>query len=280
MPILAYWTHNLSPFVPGLQFSETLGVRWYGLAYVLGFVGAAWLLHRYTRAGRSQLTSSQNGDLLIAIMLGVMIGGRLGSYLLYHPEDLLQNPLSFFRIWEGGMASHGGFIGVALALAWFARKTKVSFLHISDLVVSVAALGLMLGRIANFINGELWGHETTVSWAVIFPDSAAPGEPLAPRHPSQLYQAFLEGAVLLAYVQHRFWRNRVTQANPGQLSGEFLVGYAIARCIGEFFREPDRDVTLIMGLSRGTFYSLFIFLLGIALIVYARNKKTAPEKRG
>jgi phosphatidylglycerol:prolipoprotein diacylglycerol transferase len=277
----AYWIHDLSPFVPGLQFSDTMGVRWYGLAYVLGFTGAYWLLSLYTRTGRSRLNANQNADLLIAIVLGVMIGGRLGSYLLYHPEQLLSDPLSFFRIWEGGMASHGGFIGVAVAVWLFARKTKVAFLHIGDLIVSTAALGLMLGRLANFINGELWGntfaHSPAPWWGVIFPDSAPLGTPLSeipPRHPSQLYQAFLEGAVLLAYLQHRVWRNRIMQTHPGQLSGEFLVGYAIARSIGEIFREPD--ASLILGLSRGTFYSIFVLIAGIALIAVARKKKTAP----
>ena len=271
MPLLAYWTHDLSPFVPFLQFSDTLGVRWYGLAYVLGFLGAAWLLQRYTRTGRSQLTTAQNGDLLIAIVIGVMLGGRIGSFLLYHPEQLLDDPLSFFRIWEGGMASHGGFVGVALAVAWFARKTKVSFLHVSDLIVSTAALGLMLGRIANFINGELWGHESTVPWAVIFANTGGGPDP---RHPSQIYQALLEGALLFAYMQHRVWRNRALQTRPGQLSGEFLIGYAILRVIGEHFRVPDADVSLIWNtFSRGTFYSFFVFLAGVALIAYVRKRK-------
>jgi phosphatidylglycerol:prolipoprotein diacylglycerol transferase len=210
-----------------------------------------------------------------------MLGGRLGSFLLYHPEQILADPLSFLRIWEGGMASHGAFIGVAIALWLFSRKTKISFLHVGDVIVSTAALGLTLGRIANFINGELWGHESTVAWAVIFPESAPLGTSPAdipPRHPSQLYQAFLEGAVLLAYMQHRVWRNRVMQTHPGQLSGEFLVGYAIARSIGEIFREPD--AALILGLSRGTFYSLFVLIAGIALIALTRKTKPRPDRRG
>jgi phosphatidylglycerol---prolipoprotein diacylglyceryl transferase len=269
MPTLAYWTHDLSPFVPFLQFSDTLGVRWYGLAYVLGFVGALWLLHRYTRTGRSLLTSEQNGDLLITIVIGVMLGGRLGSFLLYHPDQLIEDPLSFFKIWEGGMASHGAFIGVTLALIWFARKTKVSFFHLGDLITSTAALGLMLGRIANFINGELWGKESTVSWAMIFMNTG--GGPV-PRHPSQLYQALLEGALLFAYMQHRVWKNRVLQTHPGQLSGEFLIGYSIMRILGEIFREPD--AALILGLSRGTFYSIFILISGFALTAFARKHKT------
>jgi phosphatidylglycerol:prolipoprotein diacylglycerol transferase len=278
---LAYWIHDLSPFVPGLHFSENFGVRWYGLAYVLGFVGAIWLLNRYTRAGRSQLNHTQNGDLLIAIVLGVMIGGRLGSFVFYHPEDLLRNPLSFFKIWEGGMASHGGFIGVTIALWWFARKAKVSFLHVGDLVVSATPLGLMLGRVANFINGELWGKIWYGRWAVIFPLSVPEGTPLAeipPRHPSQLYAAALEGALLLAYLQWRLWKSDVVRAQPGRLAGEFLIGYAIVRMIDEVFREPD--ASLLFGLSRGTFYSIFVLIAGIALVAYTRKKKTAPERRG
>ncbi|ATC62490.1 prolipoprotein diacylglyceryl transferase [Nibricoccus aquaticus] len=268
MLTLAHWTHDLSPFVPFLQFSETRGVRWYGLAYVLGFVCALWLLHRYTRTGRSRLTTEQNGDLLLIIVIGVMLGGRLGSFLLYHPELLLSDPLSFFRIWEGGMASHGAFIGVTLALIWFSRKTKVSFLHLGDLITSTAALGLMLGRIANFINGELWGKESTVRWAVIFVNTD--GGPM-PRHPSQLYQALLEGALLFAYMQHRVWKNRVLQTHPGQLSGEFLIGYSIMRVIGEVFREPDASLVWNT-FSRGTFYSFFVFIAGVALILFARRQ--------
>jgi phosphatidylglycerol---prolipoprotein diacylglyceryl transferase len=270
---LAYWTHDLSPFVPFLHFSENVGVRWYGLAYVLGFVGSAWLLRLYTRTGRSRLTLAQNGDLLIAIMIGVMVGGRLGSFLLYHPEDLLKNPISFFKIWEGGMASHGAFIGVALALAWFARKTKISFLHLGDLITSTAALGIMLGRIANFINGELWGKEATVRWAVIFANTG--GGPI-PRHPSQLYEAMLEGLCLLAYMQHRVWRNRVMQTHPGQLSGEFMIGYAIARCVGELFREPDASL-IWNTFSRGTFYSFFVLIAGIFLITTSRSRASAGD---
>ncbi|MGC4074443.1 MAG: prolipoprotein diacylglyceryl transferase [Nibricoccus sp.] len=275
MLMLAYWTHNLSPFVPYLKFSETFGVHWYGLAYVLGFVGALWLLHRYTRAGYSRLTSEQNNDLLIAIVIGVMLGGRLGSFLLYNPDQLLKNPLSFFKIWEGGMASHGGFIGVAIALAWFARRVKVPFLHLGDLIVSAAPLGLMLGRIANFINGELWGNTFVQTpapwWGVIFENTG--GGPL-PRHPSQLYEALLEGAILLAYLQHRVWRNRILTTRTGQLSAEFLIGYAIARIICELYREPD--ATLIWNtFSRGTFYSFFVLIAGVALLLYVRRPRPA-----
>ncbi len=269
---LAFWVHHFSPFL-GPHWGN-IGIRYYGLAYVMGFLAAAALLIRYARAGRSQVPAAKVGDLMVAIVFGVMIGGRLGSFLLYHPDQLVRDPLSFFRVWEGGMASHGGFIGVAVALAWFARSEKIPFLHLSDLVVSVAPAGLFFGRIANFINGELWGKPTRVAWAVIFPNSADPGTPLhlmLPRHPSQLYEAALEGLVLLGFMQWRFWRSDVVRAQPGRLAGEFLLGYAVVRAIGETFREPD--ASLILGLSRGTFYSVFLVAAGLALIL----RRPAPR---
>lgn len=268
---LAYWVHNLSPFL-GPHWGN-LGIRYYGLGYVLGFLTAAWLLARYARAGRSQLPAAKIGDLMVALVVGVMLGGRLGSFFLYHPEQLISDPLSFFRVWEGGMASHGGFIGVALALAWFARSAKLSFRHLGDLITSVAPPGLFFVRVANFINGELWGRPTRVPWAVIFPNSADPGTPvrlMLPRHPSQLYEAALEGLLLLAYMQWRFWRSDVVRTHPGRLSGEFLIAYAVVRAIGETFREPD--ASLILGLSRGTFYSIFVVAAGLVLI--ARRPRT------
>ena len=233
-PLLAYWTHHLSPFL--IQFSDNFGIRYYGLSYLLGFVVGAALLHLYARSGRSQLPAQKISDLIIALVLGVMIGGRLGSFLLYHPEQLIHDPLSFFRVWEGGMASHGGMAGVAIAVAWFSRSNKIRFLHLADLIVSIAPAGLFFGRIANFINGELWGKPAIVRWAVIFPESPYP---LVPRHPSQLYEAALEGALLFAFMQWRFWRSSVIRDMPGRLTGEFLIAYAIARSIGEIFREPD-----------------------------------------
>jgi phosphatidylglycerol:prolipoprotein diacylglycerol transferase len=269
---LAFWVHNLSPFL-GPHWGN-VGIRYYGLSYVLGFLAAAWLLARYARAGRSQLPANRIGDLMVALVAGVMLGGRLGSFLLYHPEQLLSDPLSFFRVWEGGMASHGGFIGVAVALGWFARSAKIPFLHLGDLIVSAAPPGLLFARIANFINGELWGKPTRVPWAVIFPNSEEPSTPLhlmLPRHPSQLYEAALEGAVLFAFMQWRFWRSDIVRTQPGRLSGEFLIAYAAVRMIGEVFREPD--ASLLLGVSRGTFYSVFLVGAGAWLVF----RKSAPH---
>lgn len=261
---LAYWVHEPMPFL-GPHWGN-FGIRFYGLGYILGFLSAAWLFVQYARAGRSQLPRQKITDLMMALVLGVMIGGRLGSFILYHPEDLRDDPLSFFRVWEGGMASHGGFAGVAVAVWWFSRRHGIPFLHLGDLIVSAAPVGLLLVRIANFMNGELWGKVTTVSWAVIFQKSG--GGPF-PRHPSQLYEAALEGAVLLALMQWRFWRSNVVREQPGRLSGEFLIAYAIVRMIGEVFREPD--ASLLFGVSRGTFYSIFLIVAGLLLIVQARK---------
>lgn len=271
--LLGYWVHDWDPFL--IQFGKSFGIRYYGLSYLLGFVTAAWLLGRYWKAGRSQLPAATVSDLIIALVIGVMVGGRLGSFLLYHPEQLLADPLAFFRVWEGGMASHGGMAGVAIALAWFARSRKIPFLHLGDLVASAAPAGLLFGRIANFINGELWGRPAEVPWAVIFSNTG--GGPF-PRHPSQLYEAALEGLVLLALMQWRFWRTDVVQKSPGRLTGEFFVAYAILRSIGEAFREPD--ASLILGLTRGTFYSLFLIVIGLAFILFvgASEKKNDTVK--
>ena len=273
---LAYWVDRLSPFI--IRFGPNFGLRWYGLAYVLGFLAGGWLMMRYHRAGRSALPAALVADFILTLVVGVVVGGRLGYFLLYDFPLLLREPLALFRVWDGGMASHGGFVGVVLAVWWFARKHRIPFLHLGDVLVTTVPAGLLFGRIANFINGELWGKISYVPWAVIFPKSMPDGTPLsriAPRHPSQLYEASLEGALLLAYMQWRFWKSDAVRTRPGRLSGEFLLAYAVVRAIGEVFREPD--ASLILGLSRGTFYSIFVAIAGVALIVYStRRRPPAP----
>jgi len=245
---------------------------------VLGFLAGGWLMMRYHRAGRSALPAALVADFILTLVVGVVVGGRLGYFLLYDFPLLLREPLALFRVWDGGMASHGGFVGVVLAVWWFARKHRIPFLHLGDVLVTTVPAGLLFGRIANFINGELWGKISYVPWAVIFPKSMPDGTPLsriAPRHPSQLYEASLEGALLLAYMQWRFWKSDAVRTRPGRLSGEFLLAYAVVRAIGEVFREPD--ASLILGLSRGTFYSIFVAIAGVALIVYStRRRPPAP----
>lgn len=270
----SHWVHDLSPFV--IQFGENFGIRYYGLAYVLGFVACAWLLRRYHRAGRSALDLNASIDLVFAIVIGVLLGGRIGYFLFYQFDTVVRDPLALVRVWEGGMASHGGFIGVTVALWWFGRTRKVAWRHLADLVASAAPVGLFFGRIANFINGELYGKVSDVRWAVIFPQSARPGTPpilIDPRHPSQLYEAALEGLLLFLFAQWRLWKTDVVRRAPGRLAGEFLILYALVRMLGERFREPD--ASLLFGLSRGSFYSIFLIAGGIALIALARR----PEQR-
>lgn len=271
---LAFWVHTWEPYL--IRFTETIGIRYYGLAYVLGFVGAAWIMIRYAKTGRTKLSEPQISDLMVWLVLGVVIGGRLGYFLFYHPGSVAEDPLVLFKVWEGGMAFHGGFAGVGIALLLFARRSRIPFFHIADVIASVTSIGLLLGRIANFINGELWGRITTVPWAVIFPDSdptQADVLLIPARHPSQLYEAFLEGLVLLVYVQLRFWRSQVTQRNPGQLAGEYLLGYGVARIICEVFREPD--ASLLFGMSRGTVYS--IALLGVGVFFFVRGRQATKS---
>ncbi len=231
LALLAYFVHQPTPFL--IRFTDIIGIRYYGLAYLLGFVGAGWLFRRYYRAGRTPLDYQASMDLMLVLVAGVLIGGRLGSYLLYDGwRTFTTDPLGIFKVWQGGMASHGGFAGVAIAVVWFACRHKVSVGHIGDLVVSAAPLGLFFGRVANFLNGELWGRPTDVPWAVIFAGTTA-GD--APRHPSQLYEAALEGLLLFVLMQWRFWRSEVVKKQPSRLTAEFLIAYAAVRIFCERF---------------------------------------------
>jgi len=258
----AYWIHQPHPFL--IQFSENVGLRYYGLAYLLGFVAGFWLMDRYHRARRSPVETGAIMDLMVYLVVGVLAGGRLGYFLLYHPADLFNPPWAFFQVWKGGMASHGGFVGVILAAWWFARSRRLPFLQVADVVVTTVPAGLCFGRIANFLNGELWGKVTDVPWAVVFEQTGGGPDP---RHPSQLYEAGLEGLLLFAFMQWRFWKTGAAQRQPGRIAGEFLLAYALARAVGELFREPDAG--LILGLSRGTFYSIFLVAAGGAVMAWS-----------
>jgi phosphatidylglycerol---prolipoprotein diacylglyceryl transferase len=260
-----YWLHDLSPFL--IKFSESFGIRWYGFAYVLGFLTASWLLAVYYKKQKSPFNKDQQYNALFILIIGVMLGGRLGYMLLYDLDTLLSNPIKVFFVWQGGMASHGGIVGLVAAVAFLAHRSKQPFWKVADIVVTLGPAGVFFGRIANFINGELWGKFSTVPWAVVFPDANPYGQP---RHPSQLYEAVLEGLVVLAFLQWRFWKSNVTTKTPGQLSGEFFVLYAVVRILGEQFREPDAD--LILGVSRGVFYSLLMLITGVVFIFLARKR--------
>ena len=194
-------------------------------------------------------------NLITFQVIGVLIGGRIGYLLLYQGDKFLSDPLSIMRVWEGGMASHGGFIGVFIATFWYAKKSNQSIKPIGDMIVSVVPPGLLFGRIANFINGELWGKTTQVEWGVLFPKAPDFAMGIA-RHPSQLYAAIAEGLIPFIYVQWRFWKTSITQKHPGHLAGEFLLLYSVSRIFNEVFREPD--ATLLLGLAE---VILFCFLM-------------------
>lgn len=268
---LAYWVHNLDPFI--LKFPEGFyieGIRWYGVMYLVGFLCGGGLFFLYHKKGKLSWDFDLQTSFLSTLIIGVLIGGRAGYMLLYRWDDFISNPLMFFYINQGGMASHGAMIGVLAATYWFSRHYKTSFWLGCDLIAVTAPLGIFFGRLGNFINGELWGKVSSVSWAVIFPQSAPhwmPLEMIPARHPSQLYAAGLEGLLLFFYMQWRFWKH---SPSVGVLTGEFFIGYACVRIFGELFREPD--ASLILGISRGQFYSLFLLLMGLSIIIFRRKK--------
>ena len=274
----SYWIHDLSPFIwrfPGeLANWGPGGIRWYGISYLLGFISAYFLLKLYFKHNRSPYDQEQIMNLITFQIIGVLIGGRIGYLLLYQGEKFLSDPLTIFRVWEGGMASHGGFVGVFVATLWYAKKSSQSIKPIGDLIVSIVPPGLFFGRIANFINGELWGKVTQVEWGVIFPKAPDFALGMA-RHPSQIYAAISEGLIPFIYIQWRFWRSSITKKYPGQLAGEFLILYSIARIFNELFREPD--ATLLFGISRGQFYSIFLLIGGVFIVYWARKAEDAAK---
>lgn len=238
-----------------------IALRWYGLMYLLGFIGAIMIGNARAEKPNSGWTKEQVSDLLFYGFLGVILGGRVGYVLFYHFDYFMADPLYLFKVWEGGMSFHGGLIGVLVALFIFAKKTNKKWLELGDLVAPLVPLGLCFGRIGNFINGELWGRVTDVPWAMVFPT----GGPLA-RHPSQLYQAALEGLVLFI-VLYLFTR----KPRPlGMASGIFLLGYGLSRFAMEFFRAPDQHLQSLVtdySLSMGQFLTIPMLLGGIYLIV-------------
>lgn len=276
-PTPGYWAHDLDPFL--VRFPEGWfldGIRWYGLAYLAGFAFGALMLSVYYRKNRSPLDPDAQSNFMVALIIGVLAGARLGYMIFYAWDAFAANPLSALRVWQGGMSSHGGMIGAVLATWIFSRRQKCPFLQLGDIIASLAPAGVFFGRVANFINGELWGRETTVPWAVVFRyDLTNPftGEAetafLLPRHPSQLYAAAGEGLLILLWTQLRFWKKEPLP--HGQVLGEACMLYAAVRIADEFFREPDIGVSAILGLTRGQFYSVLLALAGVAFIVAARR---------
>jgi phosphatidylglycerol:prolipoprotein diacylglycerol transferase len=308
--MLAYYLHDLDPII--FRVYDNIGPRWYGLAYVLAFICGYALLGLLAKRGYADLSASRVGDFVTGCALfGVIIGGRLGYVFFYKPE-MLREPLSILRVWEGGMSSHGGMIGLLLFTLYYAHRHKLSWTNLADNLGVTAPLGLFFGRCANFINGELYGRAANVAWAMQFPKelldhpaeadraiaACAQIDPslttpeaivtavhrqsqvkevlrtiLTPRHPSQLYEAFFEGVILFAIL----WivRTRTRQPN-GVLAGLFFICYAIFRVVIETFREPD--ATLIAGFTRGQFFSFFLIAIGVAFVVAAKMRPTFPKR--
>ncbi|MEM1156825.1 MAG: prolipoprotein diacylglyceryl transferase [Verrucomicrobiota bacterium] len=273
MEILAtdgYWVHDWDPFL--IQWSENWGIRYYGLAYLAGFLAVFLGLRWFYAKGWSEIPPEKVGDLLTYGIIGTLAGGRLGYCLLYDWEATVQDPLSMIAFWRGGiegMASHGGMVGIVLAIWIFARRHPWKLWPIFDNLSLWVTPGLFLGRVANFINGELWGRPTDVPWAVIFPDARWIDGQMVPRHPSQLYQALLEGLLLFIVL---FWlKNKSLPA--GMLAGTFLAGYGVLRMIGELYREPDLGQFLFAEVTRGQFFSVFLILAGVVVVILAKTKR-------
>lgn len=239
-----------------------LAVRWYGLMYVIGILGGWWLGRVQARRPWSPLTVEQVDDLVTWIALGVILGGRVGSVLFYNFGDFVQNPLMLFQIWKGGMSFHGGFLGVALALWLYSRKAGVPFFAITDMIAPVVTVGLGAGRIGNFINGELWGKPTDVPWAVVVNG--------VPVHPSQLYEACLEGLVLFLLT----WTFARKQRPLKSVTGVFMVGYGLARFAVEFVRVPDAHIGYMAWgwLTRGQVLTAPMILVGLVLLYLAYRR--------
>ena len=247
-------------------------LRWYALAYIAGIVLGWRLALRAADLPPRLVARAQLDDLVSWATLGIILGGRLGYVLFYKPGHYLENPGEILALWRGGMSFHGGMLGVVAATLLFARRRGIALLALGDVVALAAPVGLFFGRLANFINAELYGRASDVAWAMVFPT-----DPLQlPRHPSQLYEAALEGAVLLAVLASMAWRGDALR-RPGMLSGSFLAGYAIARIACEFFREPDAHLGfLYAGATMGQLLCLPMLAAGIALVARARR---APPAR-
>ncbi len=243
-----------------------LAIRWYGLSYLAGILGGWWLLRR--RAPGQGWSREQVADLVFYAAMAAVLGGRIGYALFYNFDFYWRQPLAILRVWEGGMSFHGGLLGVLLIMFWYGRSTGRGFFAVADFLAPVVPVGLFFGRIANFINGELWGAPTSVPWAMVFPDPRAGG---LPRHPSQLYEAALEGLCLFLILWWFSARPRPRMA----VSGLFLAGYGLFRFLLEFLRQPDAQIGyLAFGwFTMGQLLSLPMLLAGLALLLLAYGRK-------
>ncbi len=284
---------DLSPELFSISlFGMEFALRWYALAYIAGIL-IAWRMAltalrrpKLWPADTPPMTAQQLEDLLTWIIVGVILGGRLGFVLFYQPAYYLQNPMDILKVWQGGMSFHGGLIGVIAAALIFARRYKIAALSLADLVAHTVPPGLLLGRLANFVNAELWGRPSELPWAVIFPGTAAQDCPdisgLCARHPSQLYEAALEGLVLGVLLLWLVYRRGAFRA-PGMVMGVFFAGYGLSRFIVEFFRQPDAQFVSPgnplglawhidgLGLTMGQILSLPMIAIGLWFVWWARR---------
>jgi phosphatidylglycerol---prolipoprotein diacylglyceryl transferase len=279
MPLIPFLLINFPVFDPVAISLGPFAIRWYALAYIGGIV-LGWIYARSILknerlwGGPAPISVVQLDDFILWVTIGIILGGRTGYVLFYNLPFFIQHPLEIFELWKGGMSFHGGFMGCVVAVMWFARANNVPILSLGDITTAVGPIGLFLGRIANFINGELWGRpaDPSLPWAMIFPT----GGPI-PRHPSQLYEAGLEGILLFTVlaVMIRFGALK----RPGLVLGAFIALYGLARITGEHFREPDPQLGFLWGrLTMGMILSVPMVIAGITIIVWAWQRTKPPSQ--
>jgi phosphatidylglycerol:prolipoprotein diacylglycerol transferase len=260
---------GLDPIALDLGFFQ---LRWYSLGYLAGIIVGWWYLLKLIDRPGAPMARRHADDMVFYATLGILLGGRLGYVLFYRPGFYLENPAEIVQLWDGGMSFHGGVIGTTLGILWMARKHGLNWLRVHDYVACCAPFGLFFVRLANFVNAELWGRPTSVPWAVVFPTG---GE--VPRHPSQLYEAVLEGPVLFLILWYLFWKTNA-RYQPGKLVGTFILVYGLARFAVEFVRQPDAGLeNLSWGLSMGQTLSTPMILGGIYLIATAKGRRQRVE---
>jgi phosphatidylglycerol:prolipoprotein diacylglycerol transferase len=263
---IRYTDLGLHPVALKIGFFE---LRWYSLAYLAGILLAWWYLLKLLAQPGAPMARRHADDMVFFATLGIILGGRLGYVLFYRPLYYLQNPVEIPQLWDGGMSFHGGVIGVSLGIIWMARKHRLDWLRIHDYVACCIPFGLFLGRLANFVNAELWGSPTDVPWGVVFPTGGD-----LPRHPSQLYEAALEGPLLFLILWYLFWKTRA-RYQPGKLVGAFLLVYGISRFLVEFVREPDAhlvEFAQVTYLHMGQWLTVPMILGGLYLIATANRR--------
>ncbi len=259
---------GLSPNALDLGFFQ---LKWYSLAYLAGILIGYWYLTKLIKEPGAPLARRHADDMIFYATLGIILGGRLGYVFFYKPE-ILKTPIEILQVWNGGMSLHGGVLGVVLAIWYISRKEKLSFLRICDYIACVIPFGLLFGRLANFVNGELWGRATEVPWAIIFPMGGD-----VPRHPSQLYEAGLEGLLYFIITSLLFWKTDA-RYHPGKLVGTGLLVYGLSRFTVEFFRQPDQGLeNLSWGLTMGQTLTVPMLLLGVYLVFTSKGRRVRVE---